>query len=209
MFTLPDLPYAYDALEPVMDEATLHFHHDKHHATYTANLNKALEAHPELFEKSIRYLIGHLNHLPEDIRGAVRNNGGGYFNHALFWEMMAPEGSTSFAGKIADQINKDFGSYEEFKKKFSNAAVSQFGSGWAWLVWADDHLEVLSTSNQDNPLTDGKKPLLALDVWEHAYYLKYQNRRADFVEAFFRIINWDYVNSLFEEATDMKKCGAK
>lgn len=208
MFKLPELPYAYNALEPVMDEATLHFHHDKHHATYTANLNKALESHPELAEKSIRYLIAHLNLLPEDIRGAVRNNGGGYFNHALFWDMMAPEGSTSFGGPVAGQIEKDFGSFEKFKKKFSAAAVSQFGSGWAWLVWNKDHLEVLSTANQDNPLTEGKKPLLALDVWEHAYYLQYQNRRPDFVEAFFRIINWDYVNELFEDAKKSRKCGA-
>ena len=167
MFKLPELPYAYNALEPVMDEATLHFHHDKHHATYTANLNKALESHPELADKSIRYLIAHLNLLPEDIRGAVRNNGGGYFNHALFWDMMAPE------------------------------------------VYSDGHLEVLSTANQDNPLTEGKKPLLALDVWEHAYYLQYQNRRPDFVENFFRIINWDYVNKLYEDAVSAKKCGAK
>ena len=202
MFKLPELPYAYNALEPVMDEATLHFHHDKHHATYTANLNKALESHPELADKSIRYLIGHLNLLPEDIRGAVRNNGGGYFNHALFWEMMAPEGSTSFDGPVAEKIKADFGSFEDFKKKFASAAVSQFGSD-------GDHLEVLSTSNQDNPLTEGKKPLLALDVWEHAYYLQYQNRRPDFVENFFRIINWDYVNKLYEEALAAKKCGAK
>ena len=200
MFKLPELPYAYNALEPVMDEATLHFHHDKHHATYTANLNKALESHPELADKSIRYLIAHLNLLPEDIRGAVRNNGGGYFNHALFWDMMAP---------VAEKIKEDFGSFEEFKKKFSSAAVSQFGSGWAWLVYSDGHLEVLSTANQDNPLTEGKKPLLALDVWEHAYYLQYQNRRPDFVENFFRIINWDYVNKLYEDAVSAKKCGAK
>lgn len=209
MFKLPELPYAYNALEPVMDEATLHFHHDKHHATYTANLNKALESHPELADKSIRYLIGHLNLLPEDIRGAVRNNGGGYFNHALFWDMMAPEGSTSFAGPVAEKIKEDFGSFEEFKKKFAAAAVSQFGSGWAWLVYHDGHLEVLSTANQDNPLTEGKKPLLALDAWEHAYYLQYQNRRPDFVENFFRIINWDYVNELYEDAVNAKKCGAK
>ena len=144
-----------------------------------------------------------------DIRCAVRNNGGGYFNHALFWDMMAPEGSTSFAGPVAEKIKEDFGSFEEFKKKFSSAAASQFGSGWAWLVYSDGHQEVLSTANQDNPLTEGKKPLLALDVWEHAYYLQYQNRRPDFVENFFRIINWDYVNKLYEDAVSAKKCGAK
>ena len=176
-FELPALPYAYDALEPVIDADTMRFHHDKHHATYVANLNKALEAHPELFERSVEFLIAHLNHLPEDIKGAVRNNGGGTYNHTLFWEMMAPEGQTAFAGPVADKIKETFGSYEEFKKQFAAAAAGRFGSGWAWLVADGDKLEILSTANQDNPLTEGKRPLLCLDVWEHAYYLKYQNRR--------------------------------
>ena len=193
-FELPALPYAYDALEPVIDADTMRFHHDKHHATYVANLNKALEAHPELFERSVEFLIAHLNHLPEDIKGAVRNNGGGTYNHTLFWEMMAPEGQTAFAGPVADKIKETFGSYEEFKKQFAAAAAGRFGSGWAWLVADGDKLEILSTANQDNPLTEGKRPLLCLDVWEHAYYLKYQNRRVDYINEWFRIINWDFVN---------------
>ena len=196
-FELPALPYAYDALEPVIDADTMRFHHDKHHATYVANLNKALEAHPELFERSVEFLIAHLNHLPEDIKGAVRNNGGGTYNHTLFWEMMAPEGQTAFAGPVADKIKETFGSYEEFKKQFAAAAAGRFGSGWAWLVADGDKLEILSTANQDNPLTEGKRPLLCLDVWEHAYYLKYQNKRAAYIEAFFNVINWKDVEARY------------
>ena len=206
-FELPALPYAYDALEPVIDADTMHFHHDKHHATYVANLNKALEAHPELFEKSVEFLIAHLNHLPEDIKGAVRNNGGGTYNHTLFWEMMAPEGQTAFAGPVADKIKETFGSYEEFKKQFAAAAAGRFGSGWAWLVADGDKLEILSTANQDNPLTEGKRPLLCLDVWEHAYYLKYQNRRVDYINEWFRIINWDFVNEQYKKSQEARHCG--
>jgi Fe-Mn family superoxide dismutase len=206
-FELPALPYAYDALEPVIDADTMRFHHDKHHATYVANLNKALEAHPELFERSVEFLIAHLNHLPEDIKGAVRNNGGGTYNHTLFWEMMAPEGQTAFAGPVADKIKETFGSYEEFKKQFAAAAAGRFGSGWAWLVADGDKLEILSTANQDNPLTEGKRPLLCLDVWEHAYYLKYQNRRVDYINEWFRIINWDFVNEQYKKSQEAKHCG--
>lgn len=206
-FELPALPYAYDALEPVIDADTMRFHHDKHHATYVANLNKALEAHPELFERSVEFLIAHLNHLPEDIKGAVRNNGGGTYNHTLFWEMMAPEGQTAFAGPVADKIKETFGSYEEFKKQFAAAAASRFGSGWAWLVADGDKLEILSTANQDNPLTEGKRPLLCLDVWEHAYYLKYQNRRVDYINEWFRIINWDFVNEQYKKSQEARHCG--
>lgn len=206
-FELPALPYAYDALEPVIDADTMRFHHDKHHATYVANLNKALEAHPELFERSVEFLIAHLNHLPEDIRGAVRNNGGGTYNHTLFWEMMAPEGQTAFAGPVADKIKETFGSYEEFKKQFAAAAAGRFGSGWAWLVADGDKLEILSTANQDNPLTEGKRPLLCLDVWEHAYYLKYQNRRVDYINEWFRIINWDFVNEQYKKSQEARHCG--
>lgn len=205
-FELPALPYAYDALEPVIDADTMRFHHDKHHATYVANLNKALEAHPELFERSVEFLIAHLNHLPEDIKGAVRNNGGGTYNHTLFWEMMAPEGQTAFAGPVADKIKETFGSYEEFKKQFA-AAAGRFGSGWAWLVADGDKLEILSTANQDNPLTEGKRPLLCLDVWEHAYYLKYQNRRVDYINEWFRIINWDFVNEQYKKSQEARHCG--
>lgn len=206
-FELPALPYAYDALEPVIDADTMRFHHDKHHATYVANLNKALEAHPELFERSVEFLIAHLNHLPEDIKGAVRNNGGGTYNHTLFWEMMAPEGQTAFAGPVADKIKETFGSYEEFKKQFAAAAAGHFGSGWAWLVADGDKLEILSTANQDNPLTEGKRPLLCLDVWEHAYYLKYQNRRVDYINEWFRIINWDFVNEQYKKSQEARHCG--
>ena len=206
-FELPALPYAYDALEPVIDADTMRFHHDKHHATYVANLNKALEAHPELFERSVEFLIAHLNHLPEDIKGAVRNNGGGTYNHTLFWEMMAPEGQTAFAGPDADKIKETFGSYEEFKKQFAAAAAGRFGSGWAWLVADGDKLEILSTANQDNPLTEGKRPLLCLDVWEHAYYLKYQNRRVDYINEWFRIINWDFVNEQYKKSQEARHCG--
>ncbi|UYJ16730.1 superoxide dismutase [uncultured Dialister sp.] len=206
-FELPALPYAYDALEPVIDADTMRFHHDKHHATYVANLNKALEAHPELFERSVEFLIAHLNHLPEDIKGAVRNNGGGTYNHTLFWEMMAPEGQTAFAGPVADKIKETFGSYEEFKKQFAAAAAGRFGSGWAWLVADGDKLEILSTANQDNPLTEGKRPLLCLDVWEHAYYLKYQNRRVDYINEWFRIINWDFVNEQYKKSQEERHCG--
>ena len=206
-FELPALPYAYDALEPVIDADTMRFHHDKHHATYVANLNKALEAHPELFERSVEFLIAHLNHLPEDIKGAVRNNGGGTYNHTLFWEMMAPEGQTAFAGPVAVKIKETFGSYEEFKKQFAAAAAGRFGSGWAWLVADGDKLEILSTANQDNPLTEGKRPLLCLDVWEHAYYLKYQNRRVDYINEWFRIINWDFVNEQYKKSQEARHCG--
>lgn len=206
-FELPALPYAYDALEPVIDADTMRFHHDKHHATYVANLNKALEAHPELFERSVEFLIAHLNHLPEDIKGAVRNNGGGTYNHTLFWEMMAPEGQAAFAGPVADKIKETFGSYEEFKKQFAAAAAGRFGSGWAWLVADGDKLEILSTANQDNPLTEGKRPLLCLDVWEHAYYLKYQNRRVDYINEWFRIINWDFVNEQYKKSQEARHCG--
>jgi len=206
-FELPALPYAYDALEPVIDADTMRFHHDKHHATYVANLNKALEAHPELFERSVEFLIAHLNHLLEDIKGAVRNNGGGTYNHTLFWEMMAPEGQTAFAGPVADKIKETFGSYEEFKKQFAAAAAGRFGSGWAWLVADGDKLEILSTANQDNPLTEGKRPLLCLDVWEHAYYLKYQNRRVDYINEWFRIINWDFVNEQYKKSQEARHCG--
>ena len=191
----------------MIDADTMRFHHDKHHATYVANLNKALEAHPELFERSVEFLIAHLNHLPEDIKGAVRNNGGGTYNHTLFWEMMAPEGQTAFAGPVADKIKETFGSYEEFKKQFAAAAAGRFGSGWAWLVADGDKLEILSTANQDNPLTEGKRPLLCLDVWEHAYYLKYQNRRVDYINEWFRIINWDFVNEQYKKSQEARHCG--
>ena len=199
-FKLPDLPYSFDALEPVIDAKTMEVHHDKHHATYVNNLNKAVENYPEWASKSIEDLMIHLKEVPEEICTAVRNNGGGHYNHSLFWKMMAPVGTTELKGALLDKINESFGSFDEFKKQFAAAATGRFGSGWAWLVVDGDKLAVISSANQDCPLSEGKKPILCLDVWEHAYYLKYQNRRADYVDNFFQVVNWDYVAELLAEA---------
>ena len=199
-FKLPDLPYSFDALEPVIDAKTMEVHHDKHHATYVNNLNKAVENYPEWASKSIEDLMIHLKEVPEEIRTAVRNNGGGHYNHSLFWKMMAPVGTTELKGALLDKINESFGSFDEFKKQFAAAATGRFGSGWAWLVVDGDKLAVVSSANQDCPLSEGKKPILCLDVWEHAYYLEYQNRRADYVDNFFQVVNWDYVAELLAEA---------
>ena len=199
-FKLPDLPYSFDALEPVIDAKTMEVHHDKHHATYVNNLNKAVENYPEWASKSIEDLMIHLKEVPEEIRTAVRNNGGGHYNHSLFWKIMAPVGTTELKGALLDKINESFGSFDEFKKQFAAAATGRFGSGWAWLVVDGDKLAVVSSANQDCPLSEGKKPILCLDVWEHAYYLKYQNRRADYVDNFFQVVNWDYVSELLAEA---------
>lgn len=199
-FKLPDLPYSFDALEPVIDAKTMEVHHDKHHATYVNNLNKAVENYPEWASKSIEDLMIHLKEVPEEIRTAVRNNGGGHYNHSLFWKMMAPVGTTELKGALLDKINESFGSFDEFKKQFAAVATGRFGSGWAWLVVDGDKLAVVSSANQDCPLSEGKKPILCLDVWEHAYYLKYQNRRADYVDNFFQVVNWDYVAELLAEA---------
>ena len=199
-FKLPDLPYSFDALELVIDAKTMEVHHDKHHATYVNNLNKAVENYPEWASKSIEDLMIHLKEVPEEIRTAVRNNGGGHYNHSLFWKMMAPVGTTELKGALLDKINESFGSFDEFKKQFAAAATGRFGSGWAWLVVDGDKLAVVSSANQDCPLSEGKKPILCLDVWEHAYYLKYQNRRADYVDNFFQVVNWDYVAELLAEA---------
>ena len=198
-YTLPDLPYSYAALEPYIDEETMHCHHDKHHQAYVTNLNGAIEKHPELFSKTVEELISDLNAVPEDIRTAVRNNGGGHANHSLFWKIMGPDGG-KISGPVADAVTEAFGSIEEFKKLFAQAAVSRFGSGWAWLVVNKGKLEILSTANQDSPLSEGKKPILALDVWEHAYYLKYKNARADYISAFWNVVNWKEVNNYFEAA---------
>jgi len=199
-YTLPDLPYAYNALEPFFDEETMHLHHDKHHQTYINNVNKALEAHPELASKSVEELVAQLDSVPEDIRGAVRNNGGGHLNHSMFWEWLAPNAGGTPTGEIATAIGSAFGSFDEFKAQFKTAATTRFGSGWAWLVVDHGQLKVVSTANQDNPITDGQAPVLGLDVWEHAYYLKYQNVRPDYIEAFFNLINWDKVNELYAKA---------
>lgn len=199
-FKLPELPYAYDALEPVIDQATMKFHHDKHHQTYVTNLNKAIEG-TNLESQSIESIIEDLEAVPESIRMAVRNNGGGHLNHTLFWEnLQAPKEDNQPTGDLAESIKRDFGSFDAFKEEFATAAKGQFGSGWAWLVKDGDQLNVLATPNQDNPLSQGKSPLLGIDVWEHAYYLNYQNRRSDYVQAFFEIINWDKIAERFHEA---------
>lgn len=193
-FTLPALPYAYDALEPAFDARTMEIHHSKHHQTYVNNLNAALEGHADLAGKSIEDLVAHLKDLPESIQTAVRNNGGGHFNHSFFWEsLQAPSAEATIPAALEARLVADFGSVEAFKDAFAKAAATRFGSGWAWLVERDGHLEVLSTANQDTPLELGAKPLLGLDVWEHAYYLHYQNRRPDYIQAFFTVVNWDKV----------------
>ena len=198
---LPPLPYDYNALEPHIDEATMKIHHDKHHAAYVTNLNAAIEKHPELANKSPEDLIRNLDSIPEDIRAAVRNNGGGHVNHTMFWQIMGPDGGGDPTGAIADAINGSFGSFEDMKKQFNEAGVKQFGSGWAWLVRSkDDKLQIVSTANQDNPLSQGHFPILGNDVWEHAYYLKYNNRRPDYLAAWWNTVNWEEVNKRFQQA---------
>ena len=196
-FTLAPLPYGYDALEPFVDAQTMTIHHDKHHAAYVTNLNAALDKHPELGSWTLNDLVQKLNDVPEDIRTAVRNHGGGHYNHDMFWQIMAPNAGGEPKGALASAITADFGSFVNFKAEFEKAAMGRFGSGWAWLVVKGDKLAVVSTANQDNPLTDGLAPLAGLDVWEHAYYLKYQNRRAEYVSAWWNIINWEDVARRF------------
>ena len=191
---LPSLPYAFDALEPHIDAQTMQIHHGKHHQAYINNLNAALEAHPDLQSKSVEDLIKDLNALPEAIRTAVRNNGGGHANHSLFWTLMAPNAGGAPTGKIADVIANQFGGFDSFKEQFAKAATTRFGSGWAWLVSSSGKLAIESTANQDSPIMEGKKPILGLDVWEHAYYLKYQNRRPDYIGAWWNVVNWAEVN---------------
>ena len=196
---LPDLPYAYDALEPYIDEETMHLHHDKHHNTYVNNVNAALAKHPEIGE-DLEQLLSDVETIPADIRQAVINNGGGHLNHALFWELMTPEKTEPSAALAAD-LEATFGSFEDFKAAFTTAATSRFGSGWAWLVVnPDSKLEVTSTANQDTPISEGKTPILGIDVWEHAYYVKYRNVRPDYIKAFFSVINWNKVNELYVAA---------
>ncbi|MGG3522828.1 superoxide dismutase [Bacillus pseudomycoides] len=197
-YELPALSYAFDALEPHFDEQTMMIHHDRHHATYVNNLNAALEGHDDLSTKSVEELIEKLDSVPENIRTAVRNNGGGHANHSLFWSILSPNGGCTPTGVVAEAINKAFGSYDQFKDQFTKAATGRFGSGWAWLVVDNGQLAITSTPNQDSPLMEGKKPILGLDVWEHAYYLNYQNKRPDYISAFFHLINWDEVNKLYQ-----------
>ncbi len=195
---LPKLPYEYSALEPYIDETTMTIHHTKHHQAYINNLNAALEKYPELQEKSVEDLVRNLDNLPDDIRTAVRNNGGGHLNHSWFWNWMAkPEGQTP-DGALLAAIEKKFGSLDGFRDAFSKAAAGRFGSGWAWLVVTGGELEIVSTANQDNPITEGKHPILGLDVWEHAYYLKYQNRRPDYIKEWFNVVNWSAVSKEYE-----------
>ena len=196
-YQLPKLPYGYDALEPYIDVETMHIHHAKHHNTYVTNLNAAIEKYPELGSKSIEELIADIDALPEDIRTAVRNNGGGHANHTFFWEIMAPKADGEPVGELKTAIDEAFGSFTDFKAKFKAAATTRFGSGWAWLVLKDGKLEIISTPNQDSPLMEGLTPILGLDVWEHAYYLNYRNVRPDYVDAFWNVVNWDKVNELY------------
>lgn len=200
-YKLPELTYAFDALEPIIDKETMNIHYSKHHQGYTNNLNAALEKFPEVAKTDVVDLVTDLSLVPEEIRTAVRNNGGGFLNHALFWEVMAPKGADAPIGELLVAIEKAFGSFDEFKEKFETAAKTRFGSGWAWLaVDSNKELVVLSTPNQDSPLSQGLTPILGLDVWEHAYYLHYQNRRPDYVSAWWKVVNWDVVAEKFSKA---------
>jgi Fe-Mn family superoxide dismutase len=198
-FEVPDLPYDYDALEPHIDEATMKVHHDKHHQAYVDKANAALEG-SDWADKDIRDVIANLGDLPDDKKGPVRNNGGGHYNHSLFWESMSPDGGGEPEGDLADAINEAFGSFDELKDKLKETGVGQFGSGWSWLVLDGDKLDVVGTPNQDNPLTDGKEPLVGVDVWEHAYYLKYQNKRPDYIDAWFNTVDWSKVGERYSAA---------
>ena len=197
-FELPELPYAYDALEPHIDKETMEIHHSKHHNTYVTKLNDAVKG-TDLESKDIEEVIKGLNSVPEDIKTAVRNNGGGHYNHSLFWQMLTPDAAEA-NGEVKDAIEAKFGSLDAFKEKFEAAGAGQFGSGWAWLVVNNGELEVVGTPNQDNPITDGKTPILGVDAWEHAYYLKYQNKRPEYLKAFWNVVNWDKVNELYKNA---------
>jgi len=198
-YSVPDLPYDYNALEPSIDETTMHVHHDKHHQAYVDKVNAALEG-TEWADKPIEEVVANLSSLPADKQGPVRNNGGGHYNHSLFWEWLSPNGGGAPDGALAQAIDSAFGSFDDFKSTFKAAGVNQFGSGWAWLVHDGSGLAVVSTANQDNPLTGGKKPLLGVDVWEHAYYLKYQNKRPDYLDAVWNVVNWQKVAELFSAA---------
>ena len=203
-FELPPLPYDYAALEPFIDEATMKLHHDKHHQAYVTNLNGAVEKHAELGQKTPEELLKDLPSVPEDVRTVVRNNGGGHVNHTMFWQIMKPKGGGDPNGKIATQITADFGDFDNFKKQFNETTAKQFGSGWGWLVWKDGKLAIMTTPNQDSPISQGFLPILGNDVWEHAYYLKYQNRRPEYLAAWWNVVNWDEVNKRFEAAQSYK-----
>jgi superoxide dismutase, Fe-Mn family len=198
-YSVPDLPYDYDALEPHIDEATMRVHHDKHHQAYVDKANAALEG-TDWADKDVEEVLQNLSSLPEDKQNAVRNNGGGHYNHSLFWQMLSSDGGGEPDGDLGDAINAKFGSFDSFKEEFKNAGVNRFGSGWAWLVHDGSGLAVTSTPNQDSPVSDGQTPLLGCDVWEHAYYLKYQNKRPDYIDAFWNLVNWDYVAERYSDA---------
>lgn len=193
MFTLPPLPYDYNALEPYIDEETVRIHHDKHHGTYVTNLNDLLKDHPDLLNMEIEKLLGNLEKVPEEIRTKVRNNAGGHANHSLFWQIMSPKAGGEPSGSLAEAIKKTFGDFSTFQEKFTAAGVGRFGSGWAWLVMEGGSLKIEDSPNQDSPIMEARTPILALDVWEHAYYLKYQNRRADYIKAWWNVVNWKEV----------------
>ena len=197
---LPKLPYGFDALEPHIDSQTMQIHHGKHHQAYVNNLNAALDKHPELHKKSLNELLAGINSVPEDIRGPVRNNGGGHSNHSMFWQLMAPKAGGDPSGKLADAIKAAFGDFAKFKEAFAAAGVGRFGSGWAWLIAKGGKLSIESTANQDSPIMEGKTAVLGLDVWEHAYYLKYQNRRPDYIAAWWNVVNWPEVAKRFDAA---------
>jgi Fe-Mn family superoxide dismutase len=199
-YELPPLPYPKDALEPNIDAQTMEIHHGKHHNAYVTNVNKALAGKADLEKKSVEELISNLKAVPEDIRNVVRNNGGGHANHSMFWKIMGPHAGGPPTGRLADDIKAAFGSFETFKEKFEAAGAGRFGSGWAWLVVKDGKLEIMSTANQDNPLMEGIKPVMGCDVWEHAYYLKYQNRRPDYLKAWWNVVNWNEVNKYYDAA---------
>lgn len=199
-FEVPPLSYAYDALEPYIDEATMKLHHDKHHQAYVTNLNGAVEKFPDLGTKTPEELLKNLEAVPEEVRAVVKNNGGGHVNHTMFWEIMKPGGGGEPTGLIQSQITENFGSFEDFTKKFNETTAKQFGSGWGWLVWKGGKLEILSLPNQDSPLSQGLYPILGNDVWEHAYYLKYQNKRPDYLAAWWNTVNWEEVNKRFATA---------
>ncbi len=200
-YELPPLPYDYNALEPHISRETMELHHDKHHATYVTNLNNAVKDNPDLANKSAEDLVKNLNSVPENIRTAVRNNGGGHVNHTFFWEIMRPGGSKQPTGALAEAINQTFGGFDQFKQQFNAAAAGRFGSGWAWLtVGPGGKLEISSTANQDSPLTEGKTPILGVDVWEHAYYVDYRNRRPDYLNAWWNVVNWDEVGKRYDAA---------
>ncbi|OIK12229.1 superoxide dismutase [Bacillus sp. MUM 13] len=199
-FELPQLPYAYDALEPHIDKETMNIHHTKHHNTYVTNLNAALEGNEELSGKSVEEVIANLDAVPESARTAVRNNGGGHANHSFFWQILSPNGGGQPTGELADAITSKFGSFDSFKEEFAKAATTRFGSGWAWLAVNNGSLEITSTPNQDSPIMEGKTPILGLDVWEHAYYLNYQNRRPEYINSFWNVVNWDEVSKRYSQA---------